>query len=167
MMGLTHWGRVTQICVSKFTIIGSDNGLSLIRHQAIIWTNAEILLIRTLGTNFSEILIQIHTFSNKKMHSKKSSGKCRPFCLGLNVLKLNHVRKRGPWGLFYWRWYAKPVSNLGRKDTHIKLWDVMTTIMGYDDSNFNGGLPKPPLKLCHGWVTTSIWNNGCNDLSLP
>ena len=24
---LTHWGRVTYICVSKLTIIGSDNGL--------------------------------------------------------------------------------------------------------------------------------------------
>ena len=83
---LTHWGRVTQTCVSKFTIIGSDNGLSPIRRQAIIWTNDGILLIRTLGTNFSEILIQIHTFSNKKMHLKMSSGKCWPFCLGLNVL---------------------------------------------------------------------------------
>ena len=82
-----HWGRVTQICVSKFTIIGSDNGLSPIRPQAIIWTNAGILLIRTLGTNFSEILIQIQTFSNKKMHWKMSSGKCRPFCLGLSVLR--------------------------------------------------------------------------------
>ena len=80
---------MTQICVIKFTIIGSDNGLSPIRRQAIIWTNAVILLIRTLRTNFSEILIQIHnTFSNKKMHLKISSGKCRPFCLGLNVLKV-------------------------------------------------------------------------------
>ena len=25
---LTHWGRVTHICISKITIIGSDNGLS-------------------------------------------------------------------------------------------------------------------------------------------
>ena len=68
-----------QICVSEFTIIGSDNGLLPVRRQAIIWTNAGILLIRTLGTNFSEILIQIHTFLNKKMHLKMSSGKCRPF----------------------------------------------------------------------------------------
>ena len=83
---MTHWGRVTQICVSKFTIIGSDNGLSPIRRQTIIWTNVGILLIRTLGTNSSEILIQIHTFLNKKMHLKMSSGKCKPFCLGLNVL---------------------------------------------------------------------------------
>ena len=57
---LTHWGRVTHICVSNSTITGSDNGLSPGRHQAIIWTNAGILLIRTLGTNFSEILSEIH-----------------------------------------------------------------------------------------------------------
>ena len=34
--GLTHWGRVTHICVGKLTIIGSDNGLSPARRQAII-----------------------------------------------------------------------------------------------------------------------------------
>ena len=44
---LTHWGRVTHICVSKLSIIGSDNGLSPDRRQAIIWTNAGILLIGT------------------------------------------------------------------------------------------------------------------------
>ena len=54
---LTHRGSVTHICVSKLTIIGSDNGLSPGRRQAIIWTNAEILLVRPLGTNFIEILI--------------------------------------------------------------------------------------------------------------
>ena len=83
---LTHWGRVTHICVSKLTIIGSDNGLSPGRRQAIIWTNAGILLIGPLGTNFSEILIEIYTFSFTKMDFKMSSAKWRPFCLGLNVL---------------------------------------------------------------------------------
>ena len=83
---LTHWGRVTHICVVKMTIIGSDNGLSPGRRQAIIWTNAGILLIGPLGTNFIEILIGIQTFSFKKMHLKMSSAKWRPFCLGLNVL---------------------------------------------------------------------------------
>ena len=76
---LTHWGRVTHICVNKFTINGSDNGLSHGWRQAIIWTNAGILLIRTLGTNFSEILTEIHAFSFKKMHLKMSSAKWRPF----------------------------------------------------------------------------------------
>ena len=59
---LTHWGLVTYICVSKLTIIGSDNGLSPSRRQAIILTNAGMLLIGPLGTNFSEILIEINTF---------------------------------------------------------------------------------------------------------
>ena len=84
---LTHWGRVTLICVVKLTIIGSDNGLSPGRRQAIIWTNAGMMLIGPLGTNFIEISIGIQTFSFKKMHLKMSSAKWRPFCLGLNVLK--------------------------------------------------------------------------------
>ena len=102
MIYLTHWGRVTQICnskqniigsangvtqicISKLNIIGSDNGLSPGRRQAIIWTNAGILLIWPLGTNLSEMLIEIHVFSYKKMHVKLSSAKGRSFCLGLNV----------------------------------------------------------------------------------
>ena len=40
---------MTHICVGYLTIIGS-----------------EILLIGPLGTNFSEMLIEIHTFSFKK-----------------------------------------------------------------------------------------------------
>ena len=67
---LTHWGRVTHICISNLTIIGSDNGLSPGRRQAIIWTNVGILLIGPLGTNFNEILIKIHTFSLKKINLK-------------------------------------------------------------------------------------------------
>ena len=83
LTGLTHWGRVTHICVIKLTIIGSDNGLSPDRRQAVIWTNAGLLWIGPLGTNFSEILIEILTFSFKKMRLKVSSAKRRPFCLGL------------------------------------------------------------------------------------
>ena len=83
---LTHWGRVMHICGSKLTIIGSDNGLSPGRRQAFICTDAGILLIGPLGTKFSEILIEIDTFSFKKMHLKMSSEKWRPFCFGLNVL---------------------------------------------------------------------------------
>ena len=88
---LTHWGRVTHICVGNLTIIGSDNGLSPGRRQAIIWTNAGLLLSGPLGINFSEILIEILTFSFKKMHLKMSSGKWRPSCLGLKVL-IHHNR---------------------------------------------------------------------------
>ena len=62
----------THICVSKITIIGSDNGLSPGRRQAIIWTNPGILLIGPCGTKFHEILIESQTFSFKKMHFKMS-----------------------------------------------------------------------------------------------
>ena len=83
---LTHWGRVTHICVGILNIIGSDNGLSPERCQAIIWTNAGILLIEPLGTNFGEILIQIQAFSLNKIRLKMSSAKCCSFHLDLNVL---------------------------------------------------------------------------------
>ena len=79
---------MTHICVSKLTIIGSDNGLSPDRRQPIIWTNAGLLLIGPLGTNFSEILIGILTFSFKKMRLEVSSVKLRSFCLGINELTL-------------------------------------------------------------------------------
>ena len=59
---------MTHMFVSKLTIIGSDKGLSPGRRQAIVWTSAGILLIRTLGTHISEILSEIHTFLFKKMH---------------------------------------------------------------------------------------------------
>ena len=70
--------------------MGSDNGLLPEQRQASIWTNAGILLIGTLGTNFGEIISEIHTFSFKKMLLKASSAKWQPFCLGLNVSSLLH-----------------------------------------------------------------------------
>ena len=60
---LTHWWY---ICVSKLTVIASDNDLSPGRRQAIIWTSAGMLLIGPLGTNFSENLIEIITFNSRK-----------------------------------------------------------------------------------------------------
>ena len=83
---LTHWGRMTHICVGKLTTIGSDNGLSPWRRQAFIWTNGGILWIGSLGTKFNEILIKIQIFSFIKMHLKMSSAQWRPFGLGLDVL---------------------------------------------------------------------------------
>ena len=100
---LTHWGRVTHICVGKLAVIVSDNGLSPGRRQAIIGTNGGILLIGPLGTNFSEIVIGIQTFSFKKMYLKMSSAKWRPFCLGLNELMGPSVGSVGPLGQVWWK----------------------------------------------------------------
>ena len=76
---------LTHICLSNQTIIDSGNGFSLGRRQAIIKTNAGIWLIGPLRLKFSDILVQIHIFSFKKMHLKRSSAKWQPFCLGLNA----------------------------------------------------------------------------------
>ena len=74
-----HWTR-------SALVQPSGNGLAPFRRQAITWTNADLLSSGLLGTNFSEILIKIHTFSFKKMHLKMLSAKWRAFCLGLKVL---------------------------------------------------------------------------------
>ena len=100
---LTHWGWLTDICVTKINIIGSDNGLPPAQRQAIIWTNDGILLNGPLRTNFSEIWIRINTFSFTKIYLKMSSGKCRPYCLGLNVLiyPLNLIKSHpGAWARY-------------------------------------------------------------------
>ena len=93
---LTHWGRVMHICVNKLTISGSVNGLAPGWHPAIIWTNTGILLIWTLGANFSENLREIHIFSFKKMHLKMSA-RWRQFCLGLNMLNIDRVVQKFCW----------------------------------------------------------------------
>ena len=74
---------MTHICVGKLTIFVSDNNLSSYRRQAVIWTSAELLWIGPLGIRFSEILIEIQTFSLKKIRLKVSSVKCCLFRHGL------------------------------------------------------------------------------------
>ena len=69
---LIHWGRVTHLRIGKLITMGWDNGLTPGRHQAIVSTNAGMLLTEPLGTNFSEILSEIHAF-----HSRKCIRKCR------------------------------------------------------------------------------------------
>ena len=131
---LTHWGRVTHICVSRLTITGSDNGLSPGRHQAIIWTNAGKLLIGPLGTNFSENLIEILTLLFKKMHLQVSFAKQQPFCLGLNVLMqclFNSLRPR-------------ELSH-HQHDRKAKT-DQLNNICNTDDLYFNNSLPGKPVR---------------------
>ena len=57
----------------NWVIINSGNGLSPFGRQTIIGTNADLLSIRPLGSHSGEILVEIQTFSLKKMHLKVSS----------------------------------------------------------------------------------------------
>ena len=69
-------------------ISGSDNGLSPVRCQAIIWTNGGLLLIGTLATNFNVIWIKLQQFSHKKSNLKISSAEWPPFYLYLKMLMI-------------------------------------------------------------------------------
>ena len=166
---LTHWGRATHICVSKLTIIASDNGLLPGRRQAIIWINAGILSIELLGTNFNEILIEILTFSFKKMRLKVSSAKGRLFSLGLNELNqksgfiifslwLPQMVKMGVFFiyllLFFIKWYSK----------ELQLW--LSDVLNINDrssrpimmTSSNGNIFRVTGHLCgeftgHRWIS--------------
>ena len=75
----THWGWVTHICVSKKNpIMTSDNGLSPVRLQTVIWTNATILSIRLRGMFCSEILFQIQSFRSRRFAWKCHSNDMCP-----------------------------------------------------------------------------------------
>ena len=84
-----------RVVIGRFilTIIGSDNGLSPGRRQAIFWTNVGILSIEPLETNFSEIVIKIRAVLFKKRHMKMSSAKSHPLCIGLIVLNSTIIDK--------------------------------------------------------------------------
>ena len=73
---LTHWGRVTHICVDKLTVISSDNYLNQCCN-IVNW-----ILGNKLQWNLNR---NSHIFI-KKMLLKMSSAKWRLFCLGFNVL---------------------------------------------------------------------------------
>ena len=87
---LAHWGRVTHKC----------------QCQAIIWTNAGILLIEPLRTYFSEILIEILTFSSKEMHLKVSSAKWRTFCLDVLIALITSSSD----GIIATKWHYKLIG---------------------------------------------------------
>ena len=88
---LTHWGRVMYICVGNLTIIWPDNGLSLGRRQAIIWTNAGILFPeeQTSLNRYSCIFIQENSFEN--VVCEMASILSRPQCVNLPSYQGKHM----------------------------------------------------------------------------
>ena len=92
---LTHWGRVTHICIGKLTILGSDNGLLPGWRQAIIWTNAVFLSTGPLRTYFSEYLsknttIFIEENAHESVACEMASILSRPQCVKQKWLQTNH-----------------------------------------------------------------------------
>ena len=77
----TDVNSLGHICLSKLNIIGSDNGLSPGQRQAIIWTNARILSIRPLATNFNEFLNGIQENVLENVVCEMASILSRPQCV--------------------------------------------------------------------------------------
>ena len=109
--------------------IGSGNGLSSVRRQAITWTNAVLLSIGLLRTNFSGIRIGIPSISFKKMQLKLSSTKMAAI-LSMGIW----VNEIGPWRH---RRFGISVSKLGDV---FPLMDI--TCRHSDQTSF-----KIPLKV--------------------
>ena len=128
------------ICVRKLTIIVPDNGLSPCRRQAIIWSNAGILLIQTIGTDFGEILSESPIFSFKKMHLKMLCVKWQPFYLSFKVL--THC------GLVMHMWsYKLHIWISGQHHYWFRLWLVTNLV--------------PSHYINQVWLTIS-WNHRTN-----
>ena len=131
------------ICASKLTIIGSDNLLSLVRRQAIIWTNDGVFLIRTIRTKFSELLGEIHTFFIQKYcigkHRLRNGGNLfRPHCV--NGVSACEVTLRSMDTYTTWinceliittkQSATKPYANLIYSDVII-MWHVISILKSF------------------------------------
>ena len=82
---LTDWGWVTHICVNKKNLWFRWWFITLSVPSYYLnqcWKIVNWILINKLQWNLNR-----NSFSFKEMHLKMSSGKCRPSCLVLNVLK--------------------------------------------------------------------------------
>ena len=149
--GLTHWVRVMHKCISKIIIIGSDDGLSPGRHQAIIWTIAGIFSLGPLGTKFSGILIKIHTFSLQKNAFENVFWKMA--------------------AILSWPWCAKPSQCVGSTDCvpshywlHKNTWqlepEALQSILFFADrlGDFHQNTKQPPEpQVAVGKTSVSPW----------
>ena len=103
------WVLVTDawpsICVYKLTMIGSDNGMSPGRRQAIIWTNAGILLIGPLGkTPVKSFFNQnLYIFIEENIVWKMAAILSRPQCVKSQPLRYACN--------MLWSWFGRGLSH--------------------------------------------------------
>ena len=136
----------------KLTVIGSDDGLSPRRRQAIIWTNAGILLIRPLGKK-QWILIE------KEKAFEMFVAKWRPFCLGVNVLNHGEVAKC-PAGRCI-LWWVSPTSaawKLAPGDCTSEYWHCLRDVLGVNPAkHIKYGWRNVKLNFCSGHLKVRSW----------
>ena len=126
-----------------------------------------MLLIRTIGKNFSEISTEIYTFSFKKMHLKMSSGKWRPFCLSLNVLMLQSTYEYID--AFWWGGLVFMVMGSGHKVSlgvvSLPLADQWL-LLPHDDVRHQMETFSALLALCAGNSPVTIPHTKASDAEL-
>ena len=116
---LTHWGQETHICVDNLTMIGSDNGLSPGRRQAIIriqcWNIVNWKLRNILQWNINRnvyIFIEENAFESvvRKMAATLSQSHC-----------VNFLSKKGHICLFCWNAKIKITNTFFKKFLYIPV----------------------------------------------
>ena len=118
--------------------ICSGNGLSPVRRQAITWTDAELLPFAPIGTNFSEIWIEILTSWYQKIGLKMSS------------VKVSAMLSRGEGGGVNWHiMYQSDIKagTVKQSNLHLHLFplqgDLLHPIHGIHDARHH------PCRLAH------------------
>ena len=146
------------------TSMDSDNGLSPGRRQAIISTNAGILLIGPLGTNLSVIVIEIIIFSLTNLHMKVSSAKVatilsRPQCVNDNSYMNTYHILQPPNYLIIVVNRFRYINNQFAKDKCSIPMD-MTVVLGYHKFSLQATIDHHGPSIYSGHYTTSV--NCCN-----
>ena len=178
---------MTHICISKIIVIGSDNGWSPGRYQAIIWTNAGIMSIGPLGINFSESdLTEIDTFPFKKIHLKLSSENGVYFVSALsrtkcfNMIAIFFFKYWHSWVyiisyhsfITWWRHQMEAFSALlaicaGNSPVHGEFPAQRPVTRSFDvffDLSLNQRLSKPSLGWWYETLSRPLWRH-CNEAS--
>ena len=78
---------MAHICVNKLDVIGSSNGLSPVRRQAVVWINDDLLLIGPLEIIFGEIAIKITSTFIQEDAFENVVCETGLFCFGLIVFQ--------------------------------------------------------------------------------
>ena len=154
---LTHWGRVTHICVSDLTIIGSDNGLSPGRRQAIIRTNARILLKRPLRTNLRNSIIFIHDNAFESVVCEKAAILSRPQYLKHTIISHNWSRYR-PAGIDRYRSGAGILWHVYRTGVLAFLKTLRRNLSDLDEDTWRSS---------YGWVDEDISRKWKQNMTQP
>ena len=147
--------------------IGSDNGLAPIRCQAIIYTNAGLLSIGPLGTNFSEILIKIHFFIYEnasennvcEMAAILSRGRCVNFPCGWTTIATvmwftRSDQRRYFESVYYFTWHSMS-SRLKSRPNQV-LWYWMKILTLFSVFMYYSTWLEPPCSIAWAMIIITL-----------